>query len=418
MTVYDWILAEKSSRVFYSPRRFGTMRRYLCVKNCCGEVEQNIFTLLVVWHYGRGSVPVTALEDSLSCTIAILRWLVQPSPPLSSSTSPAPLLPGCRLVLLSACSCWVSFCLSLLDLAYGNLTPCETALWVRVKRHVTHHCVQTMHRGYVEGYCKKSWRIGREHSTYCRRNLVCDHPVSQCSIGLRTYCFWHQDDVINQCWTVIVVYGSVPHLILDSTWVWYGLLLELKIPTLVWHWNYLLCLRRWEAHSLQVMRTQLETLGDEFKLAGNIWWREPIMLWTWTLRCIGIVRTTIRFGHLICLRVLWWDVSVLWGQYLYHRHRGLWIMHLILWCAFLSFLRWLWLSIWGRHCFGTTLIYIVDWLLQWSKDFSDTTVFGWPTLTMSNRTFYSTLKLETWDTISMWKTDLKKELCVLTMLCI
>ena len=24
-------------------------------------------------------------------------------------------------------------------------------------------------------------------------------PVSQCSIGLRTYCFWHQDDVINQC---------------------------------------------------------------------------------------------------------------------------------------------------------------------------------------------------------------------------
>ena len=28
------------------------------------------------------------------------------------------------------------------------------------------------------------------------------------------------------------------------------------------------------------------------------------------------------------------------------------------------------------------------------KDFSDTTVFGWPTLTMSNRSFYSTLKLE------------------------
>ena len=72
---------------------------------------------------------------------------------------------------------------------YGNLTSCETTLWVRVKRHVTHHCVQTMHRGYVEGYCKKSWKIGREHSTYCGKNLVCDHPVSQCSIGLRTYCF-------------------------------------------------------------------------------------------------------------------------------------------------------------------------------------------------------------------------------------
>ena len=117
------------------------------------------------------------------------------------------------------------------------------------------------------------------------------------------------------------------------------------------------------------------------------------MPWTWTLRCIGIVRTMIIFGHLICLKVLWWDVSVLWGQYLHHRHHDLWIIHLILWCVF-SFLRWLWLSLWGRHCFDTTLTYTVDWLLQWSKDFSDTTVFGWPTLTMSNRSFYSTLKLE------------------------
>ena len=23
-----------------------------------------------------------------------------------------------------------------------------------------------------------SWKIGREHSTYCGRNLVCDHPVT------------------------------------------------------------------------------------------------------------------------------------------------------------------------------------------------------------------------------------------------
>ena len=37
-------------------------------------------------------------------------------------------------------------------------TLCETALWVKVKRHAIHHCVQTMHRGYVEGYCKKSWK--------------------------------------------------------------------------------------------------------------------------------------------------------------------------------------------------------------------------------------------------------------------
>ena len=64
------------------------------------------------------------------------------------------------------------------ELVWKFDTLCETTLWVRVKRHAIHHCVQTMHRGYVEGYCKKSWKIGREHSTYCGRNLVCDHPVS------------------------------------------------------------------------------------------------------------------------------------------------------------------------------------------------------------------------------------------------
>ena len=252
-----------------------------------------------------------------------------------------------------------------------------------------------MHRGYVEGYCKKSWQIGREHSTYCGKNLGCDHPVSQYSISLRTCHFGHQDDVIDQCWPVIVVYWSVLHLILDSTWVWYSLLLELKIPTLVWHWNCLLRLRRWEGHSLQVMRTQLETLGEEFKLAGNIWWREPTILWgldpemhwhcednghiwasylseSFVMRCFGIVRTIPTSSSS-------WPMD----------HT------LDLMVCILSFLRWLWLSLWGRHCLDKTLVYIVDWLLQWSKDFSDTTVFGWPTLTMSNRTFYSPLRLET-----------------------
>ena len=119
------------------------------------------------------------------------------------------------------------------------------------------------------------------------------------------------------------------------------------------------------------------------------------MLWTRILRCIDIVRTMVIFGHLICLRILWWDVSVLWGQYLHHRHRGLWIMHLILWCVLYCSWDDFGYLYEDDIVFDTTLNYIVDWLLQWSKDFSDTTVFGWPTLTMSNRTFYSPLKLET-----------------------
>ena len=78
---------------------------------------------------------------------------------------------------------------------YGNLTPCGSTLWVRVKRHAIHH-------GCIVLYTEDTWKattrvhrvmctrkIGREHSTYCGRNLVCDQPVSQYSIGLWTYHF-------------------------------------------------------------------------------------------------------------------------------------------------------------------------------------------------------------------------------------
>ena len=153
-----------------------------------------------------------------------------------------------------------------------------------------------------------------------------------------------------------VVYWSVLHLILDSTWVWYSLLLELKIPTLAWHWDFLLCLRHWEVYSLQVMRTQLETLGEEFKLAGNIWWREPVYQ-TLSLGPWDALALWGQWPHLLILFV--WefcddDVSVLWGQYLHHRHRDLWDHTLDLMVCVLSFLE-------------KTLVYIYS-RPQWSKD--------------------------------------------------
>ena len=173
-----------------------------------------------------------------------------------------------------------------------------------------------------------------------------------------------------------------------------------------------------EAHSLQVMRTQLETLGEEFKLVGNIWWREPTMLWVWTMRCIGIVKTMTICGHLICLRVLWWDVSVLWGQYLHHRHLDLWIIHLILWCAFYRswddfgylyeddiVLRRLWSTLWIGYYSGRKTsaiqLYLAD--LHW-QCLTEHSILHWG--------------WKLWDAISMWKADLEKELCVLTMFCI
>ena len=77
-------------------------------------------------------------------------------------------------------------------LVHGNLTPYGSTLWVRVKRHAIHHgcivCAQKI-RGRLLQEFIALWKTGREHSTYCGRNLVCDQPVSQYSIGLRTHHF-------------------------------------------------------------------------------------------------------------------------------------------------------------------------------------------------------------------------------------
>ena len=48
---------------------------------------------------------------------------------------------------------------------------------------------------------------------------------------------------------------------------------------------------------------QLETLGEEFDLAGMSDGEDTPYFEFWTLRCIGIVRTMTRFTHLICPRV-------------------------------------------------------------------------------------------------------------------
>ena len=70
--------------------------------------------------------------------------------------------------------------------------PMGTPFGLRVKRHAIHHgCIVYAQkiRGRLLQEFIASWKIGREHSTYCGRNLVCDQPVSQYSIGLRTYHF-------------------------------------------------------------------------------------------------------------------------------------------------------------------------------------------------------------------------------------
>ena len=48
---------------------------------------------------------------------------------------------------------------------------------------------------------------------------------------------------------------------------------------------------------------KLETLGEEFDLAGMSDGEDTPYCEFWTLRCIGFVRTMTIFAHLICLRV-------------------------------------------------------------------------------------------------------------------
>ena len=137
---------------------------------------------------------------------------------------------------------------------YGNLTPCGSTLWVRVKRHAIHHgCIVYAQkiRGRLLQEFIASWKIGREDSTYCGRNLcIVTNLYHNILLVFGLIVFWHLGMMSLISVDLIVVYWAVLHLILDSTWVWYSLLLELKIHTLVWHWDYFLCRGHWTLRSL------------------------------------------------------------------------------------------------------------------------------------------------------------------------
>ena len=138
---------------------------------------------------------------------------------------------------------------------------------------------------------------------------------AECAEGLRS-------QLLMLTW--YVVYWSALHLILDSEWIWYSLLLELKTPTLVRHCVYC-ALTLSSLFSPSDENIQLGNLGGEFELAEDIWWREHIKLWV-----LGQQDALALWGQwsylsiLFVWRFVWWDVSALWGQYLHHRHRALW----------------------------------------------------------------------------------------------
>ena len=157
------------------------------------------------------------------------------------------------------------------------------------------------------------------------------------------------------------------------------------------------------------------TRSTALELCRGSWER---MLWNMLNDLAEAIRRWTEKKNLICLRVLWWDVSVLWGQYLHHRHRGLWIMHLILWCAFYRswddfdylyeddiVLARLWSTLWIGYYSGRKTsaiqLYLAD--LHWHRRIEHS-ILHW--------------SWKLWNVTSMWRTDLEKEeLCVPTMVC-
>ena len=161
---------------------------------------------------------------------------------------------------------------------------------------------------------------------------------------------------------------------------------------------------------------QLETLGEEFELAEDIWWREHIKLWV-----LGQQDALALWGQwpylsiLLVWRFVWWDVSVLWGQYLHHRHRALWVgvYHLQ----------------GGHRCSSATLIiayknnlilirlYFTLWIGYYSGRKTTAIQLYLADLHCECRTEHSILhrRMKLWDAISMRKSDLEMERCVLIM---
>ena len=142
---------------------------------------------------------------------------------------------------------------------------------------------------------------------------------------------------------------------------------------------------------------QLETLGEEFGLAGSIWWREHILelwgqwpywrillVWEFVMRCFGIVRTIPTSSSFISP-----EADGIISAYRFRKQ------------PVLKRLFALWIGYYSGRKTTAIQLYLAD-------------------LHCECRTEHSALHwgLKLWDAISMWITDLEMELCVPTMFCI
>ena len=227
-----------------------------------------------------------------------------------------------------------------------------------------------------------------------------------------------------------VVYWSVLHLILDSAWVWYSLLLELKIPTLAWHWRLFIVssmLRNLFSPSDENIQLKLlekslswlevsdgeKLLHFEFRLwdALALWgqWPYLFVLFVWKF-CDEMFRYCEDNTYIIVIVIyrsdIWSWIMTFIASKNFNILRQLWSL-LKDNATFAYFVRpkrlWstLWISYYGGRQTLARQLYLAD--LHWQ-------------CRTEHSILYWSLKL--WDAISMWEADLKKERCVLTMFCI
>ena len=95
-----------------------------------------------------------------------------------------------------------------------------------------------------------------------------------------------------------------------------------------------------------------------------------------TARCIGIVRTMAIFEHLICRKIRVMRCFGIVRTIPTSSSSCSLVRCLSPTRATLLFYSGFDHRLQGQHYLYATLLYIVDWLLQWSKDYSDTIVFG------------------------------------------
>ena len=164
---------------------------------------------------------------------------------------------------------------------------------------------------------------------------------------------------------------------------------------------------------------QLGTLGEEFGIAGDIWWGEYIQ--SRVLRQQDALALWGQWPYLSILCTwgfVWWDVSVLWGQYLHRRHRALWVDALHLRGQYCCSIATLIIACMDNIVF--MLLYFALWISWYSGRKTTAIQLYLADLHCECRTEHSIRhwRLKLWDVISMWRTDLESERCVLTVFCI